>query len=69
MQRTIINVALIRNSDFLIAIGAGSFRSFVLNQFAKERFQDDPENLSTFKMCQNARSRGMTGTVLTIRSI
>ena len=56
----VINAALIRNSDFLITIGAGSFHSFVLNQFAKERFQDDPENWSTFKMYENARSRGMT---------
>ncbi|XP_046860195.1 uncharacterized protein LOC124453418 [Xenia sp. Carnegie-2017] len=54
---SITNVMLMRKSDFLIAIGAGGFHSFVLSQFIREHFEKDPKIWSAIRMCENARNR------------
>ena len=49
------NVLLLRKSDHLIAVGAGSFRGFVMSQFVREHFEKDPETWSLIRVCENAR--------------
>ena len=57
---SITNVLLLRKSDHLIAIGAGSFHGFVMGQFLREHFEKDPKIWSMIRMCENARLPGMT---------
>ena len=57
---SITNLLLLRKSDHLIAMGAGSFHGFVMGQFLREHFEKDPKIWSMIKMCENARGRGMT---------
>jgi hypothetical protein len=56
---SITNVLLLRKSDHLIALGAGSFHGFVMGQFLREHFEKDPKTWSMIRMCENARGRGM----------
>ena len=56
---SITNVLLLRKSDHLLALGAGSFHGFVMGQFLREHFEKDPKTWSMIRMCENARGRGM----------
>ena len=51
---SITNVLLLRKSDHLIAIGAGSFHGFVMGQFLGEHFEKDPKTWSMIRICENA---------------
>ena len=52
---SLTNVLLLAKSDHLIAMGAGSFHAYVMNQFLKEHFGVDPKTWSMIRMCENAR--------------
>ena len=57
---SITNMLLLTKSDHLIAIGAGSYRQFVMGQFLRQHFEKDPKTWSLIRMCENARGPGMT---------
>ena len=58
---SITNVLLLRKSDHLIAMGAGSFHAFVMGQFLGEHFEKDPKTWSMIRICENARGLKVKG--------
>jgi hypothetical protein len=56
---SITNVLLLRKSDHLLAVGAGSFHGFVMGQFLGEHFENDPKTWSMIRICENAGGGGI----------